>query len=1638
MRLLFILLLWTAFPPAWGDRLLLSAPKGEAPPERARIGEIEVPVRTLPARIRNAASAVVLADWLEESDLPGVTARLRQRLAQTPRKEEFSVTVVRGTEIIPLPPVRTAAALEKELAEAIGERREAGDGRVTPEILWDLLLGMAPEAGEDWREWLWAGRIPAPQDESVRQYAAARLIRALGESRLFLTVWPAQETGWLPVTREGEGGRFEAEWDALSARNGFELRRAELGEQQWPVIAAAPGFRLPGVAALAEFLRVVQLASGADAGPEVLEKLRQGLALYPNHLPALEAGAALAERLEDFRAASALLAELESARPGEPGMVRRHARAAWRARTPQAEAVLRRAVEAMPKDAELLEWLARARLLTGDRKEAYGLFLRSLEVRPEQTDLWWIAADLAKALEDESGERKALREALNREPGRADRRARLVALSLKARDSAGARRALEEAESLSVKELTVLEQFASAWEELGERPQALRYWERSLALHPEFEKGHLAVSRLHAESGVWEESLKAAMRGLESLHASPGLHLARARALKALGRLQDARRALAEAAETTKDAAVLEARAETEDLFGGQGAIAAWRELLGHLPNDAPQAARVEALKQRALRTALREGSPEDAGRLLGLPPAPENASANPGQLERGILIPGGVRLLGALSGIGGPEDPGEYIVAFARAVVQRSLFMTEKQWDEYAEKLLENYSRLLRIRKPFALTHEGTELVFSTETQQARQRTQQLLELLGYRLRNSRGRISIEAELKSSRARRQNLAAALDLDDREIEESLNGKRPYRFRITDDFAPVILGETAWAAALKRQENPLGFAGMLLRDPDMARMFAGLSSAGPAAAKALLSRMSMQKLAEDYGLLLFLYGPVMPLDEQGRCAVPGGESAEKVWEALVGANPRDGPRFLEALLRNDDGMMLVYFAALHGVTPERQRWFLQSRERAALFYRLLKDSPEWDGKGARLVRHSPMLALLRELPLEPDGSVRFPGGAQVWQVARGASGLDRISRLEKRTRRIRPAEEDEILERMARERYGVERERFSQLENFLMVARVESALGRALEPREALILSQQFARYAWAYPFLIALPSLGEKEFLSFFGWAEKLDGLPVAALNINIGLTGHIANLEGLLYRAGLLDGAEAAGVLGDLCSEMRAVEDFAQMSDAARKALRRIAAAVHAQPGGLQKALEDALLGSAETAAGRRRREEFRTVQSLQKIPPLDVVLAALDSVVQGASGPDAARAAAAALDSVTPKLEVLPLPKTMKPPSKLKEVLEVWQTEKLPDLSRQLRQRAAKKKPNPKDLQRLSVEGRRALAPWLELSLRGIVAGIYFRPSDLPVSEDPWLLRKFWYAGVSEAQQQAFPVPEFRVDSAGPGSLAVGSPAGMAEIAGWVAMAGQHSAGGFAAALEAKQIGSLRNAQLHRLRAADLRALRLAYLAGREWIVEAAFDTGAFQDLEQAAPGLISPERLSRASRLLGRLRNLHAVMATARPFQNEYESLWRSVWDCFSQADLFWLGRQRRKAGGHSVVWQALQTIPPEAWNGPLNELGALQLEHARSATPRLQPMAPYENYALELLPGRTAERFSELPLAVALAADEAGLPPESLALIAEPFARRVLAELEMTHLADYRSATDLWKKIQAEELLKLCQGEEAKNP
>lgn len=1628
------LALWlagVATPATTPTERMLVALGTQQPPQAPFGTEAVAGFELRPASLAETVHAVVLADFVEPAELPQMRAVLRQIFARLRQKEEFVAIVVRGGDIAPVPPARNLAAFERQFSEALAEAGRSPGAALEVAALYDLLVSLIPEGSSAWSRMLLAGRLPAPPEGVFQDYVHARLARRLGEARVWLSVWPPQPVPWLPVTEVPDVTRlFEVEWTPASVPEGFEIRSLLVGGLRRRYLATAPEFPLPTFTQLTQFMAAVERASRPEAGRAELEALRQQLGVCPGWMPAWRAGAALAEQLGDLREAAFFLEGLTRRLPEDREILRRYALAlAHSAPAAGAEPVLRRAVEAFPGDAMLWELLARARIEQKDLAEAHAFARRSLDLDPNNVTLWWIAADLARDLGNSPAEREALRAALDREAGRADRRARLVTLALEAGDGQQARRALEEAEGKAPDDTAILEAYAQAWERLGEPTRALPLWLRSLDVDARFEKGHVAAARLLGAAGDWEGSLAAARRGLERLPDSVPLHLAHAQALWQLGRSQEARKVIRAASSRIPESSLARFRAEIEDLFGGPEAAAAWGRYLELLDAGGAAEEAREVAKRRAILAALRDGQLEAATRWMGMSSsdgAPRRHA--PGQT---VVIPGGVKLLQFLSGIGGPADPGEYLVAFSRAIAQRSEAITTQQWKRQTEPLFEHYVRLAQLRSRFQSTPEGTPIILETGSRAGTQRTRNVLDLLGYRLRVSRGRVLIEPRLDKERARQQALATALGFDERTAAATLQAGQPFTFRVRDEVAPVAVGETVWAELLKRHPNPLGFAGMLMLDPRLARVYAGLAAASPAAAAGLVRRIGMNRLISEYAGLLFLYGPALTLDQDGKCRVPGGESAEEVWEALVGVSPRDGLKFLEALIRKDDGVALAYFATLHGVTPDRQRWFLSSPRRALLFYELLKDAPEWQGGAGKGVRKSPIVELVRGLPLTEDGRVRFPGGPHVWQVARGASELDRVEGLARRAQRVQPAEEEAILARMARRRYEAASEHFSQLENFLAVAQVEQALGRELEPREALILSQQFAPYEWAFPFLTALPGLGEREFREFFAWARTVDTGDTVKANLSLGLMGNVVLLTGLLVRSGKLDPGTAASVFYELCRGLRRAEEIEVQGSAVAQTLRALAAALKASPGGLQAAVEEALFGPGTTLLGQRRRRDYRKVLDLQKAPGVDLILAAFEALESAGKGVSEAREAAAAIDKCLPTLAVIPFARAVRPPPELKKQVEIWQTRDVAEAARSLREKAARRRPNLRDLERASLEARRALTPWLELALRGLVMSFYLRPEDLPVSEDPLLLRKYQYYPGRDTANSVFPAPNLKVESAA-GAVPTGSLAGIPQVAGRIAMVGAPGAGGFAEAVEAQQLGVLRNALFWRLRDEDLRAVHLSVLAGREWVVEAAYDDAEARALGQAAAGLVSPERLARLGRLLGRLQAASALPMDA----HEYIQTWQAVWEALSVSDLYWLGRRRSRGSDRSVVWHALRRLPAAAHEGPVHELGILPLEHARSGVPRLLPLAPYEDYAAQLLPQRTSERLAEFTLSLACAVDQAGLEAEAVGLLAEPVARLLLPRLEMSDLADFRSAVQLWKQIQPGELMSLWEQEASK--
>ena len=75
-----------------------------------------------------------------------------------------------------------------------------------------------------------------------------------------------------------------------------------------------------------------------------------------------------------------------------------------------------------------------------------------------------------------------------------------------------------------------------------------------------------------------------------------------------------------------------------------------------------------------------------------------------------------------------------------------------------------------------------------------------------------------------------------------------------------------------------------------------------------------------------------------------------------------------------------GRLLGYYSALGQLDGSRRGFITQSSQRVREFFELYKSSPEFQDGGRTKIRESPFLELLRELPLDPEGGVAFPGGA----------------------------------------------------------------------------------------------------------------------------------------------------------------------------------------------------------------------------------------------------------------------------------------------------------------------------------------------------------------------------------------------------------------------------------------------------------------------------------------------------------------------------------------------------------------------------------------------------------------------------------------------------------------------------------
>lgn len=1405
----------------------------------------------------------------------------------------------------------------------------------------------------------------------------------------------------------------EVEWPTPLPEGGFHLYQTDVRHEEtgavWtvPDAAVAHGWVVPEPLALKGFrerVAALQKAIGSASADEswIRSELESLAATNPSDEGLLRASIRFHESKQAWRAAADGLRRFSLIKPTDASVFSNLGTTLVRIEEwDEAEAAFQRLMVLEPAKPSVSEALGRVYARKGDVQQAMGLFDASLRLDPANQALWFYVADTAKQIGDSERRRQALIQgiALPRAPH--ERRAELIRVHLDSGNTSAATEQIETGAEAAANDPSFLPVYAKFSEEVGHSERALELWRQTRETDPLSAAAYAEPARIHFEKGEFARSQALAEAGALRFPLSVNLHLTLAESLERLERFYDLRSALRYAAEAVPaDLRVLQYRARIEDTFG-DGAPAAYRALAGRLAEES-QPETLRTVLRRGLEVALRHSDFDQARWFANQAEHVDAAEAGlvPEVTQDGaeeVRVLGGLRALAYLAGANTPKSAKAFFQEYCRPIVFASK-RSKQVYEEYSKLLylyFETVRSLSALRDDF--DDDAFSITLAMHSGKARERTRNVLGMLGWRVRGSQKRgFTLQPIESETGAERQEIGSALEIDEIAIQDALLAKQDYDLRIKVETAPMVLGETAWKEALyKGRDFAGGFMEAVVRDSRIGEAYIGLSPLQPSAREALIENVGLRQLVNRFSGVLLMHGSALAF-EQGQALVPGGAEAASIWTGLVGARPSEPHRFFPRLLRKEEGRLLGYFSALGQLDAARQRFFTQSAARTKQFFALYKSSPEFKEGGRAKVRESPFLELLRELPLDAEGSVVFPGGAEVWMVARGQADAGRLAR--KLPRKVVPEVEDDILIRVAKTKFQTPNGQRSQVDKFLAAARLDQLRSQSMDAVTALNFAQPFGPYEHVFPYFATLTGLQSTHLRSFLALASKVDSLEPIRRNHLLALFHAFSEILCIGQLEGRLSEERAAELFGAMCLRLSSGKGATGQAEAALAMLESILEGVEGADTG------DDIDQRMRTLLGldglELRSEEFQQVQELQGIPLLATLMQLRDSAQSLASGSGDLNAHAKSLDEAASEIPVVAIAKEMGFEDKKKRLMQSYSAVDLKQTQRRLARAVARKKPRQGELRRLGVRLVDEMLPQVCLALSGIVYSYYLRPDDLPVSEDPLFLRKHeYYKADVQFNDEYFEPTQLVGLGEDTGTYVEGGLSGMAAAAGHVARFGLRIMDPDAQALGGVELASLRAARWQQLGDADLRRLSLAVLLGREWIVEAASHQAARADLVRAVQGRLS---VNRARQLLASIT----------------ERDWPRVWDSVTRADLYRLGRERLAGPAERIadspVATALLALPQSAedWKR-LDVLGSVRLTTHGYSRPRIWSDGPYEDYERYMSDTRIAERTAELKIYLAQAAYSIGMSADKLARSAEFAAKRVLSTVQMGDVWDWRS-------------------------
>ncbi len=510
--------------------------------------------------------------------------------------------------------------------------------------------------------------------------------------------------------------------------------------------------------------------------------------------------------------------------------------------------------------------------------------------------------------------------------------------------------------------------------------------------------------------------------------------------------------------------------------------------------------------------------------------------------------IPGPIRSFSRMAALSPDLTSEELLGALARNVVTNGYQAAgNNEGLDQTEYLKLVYRYLSQAKELEKLSKEQRIVIEQCDTAQ----TGELLKVLGYRMRGACGGDVVLETVNASRA-------FLTIDSgfplADLELALKTGKPFSYDYKPTKVKILYGPTYWTDAREKDKPDQSFIEYFMSDPQLCRLYLGLSKLDPSTAEDLKKAMPVQRLRA-FSHVLDFFGEMLQI-RNGKVAVPGDQRSTAVWQEFLSVSPDNGPAFLEKLISKDDGWLAAYFEALSRMSGPPLD-YLTEPTRLKRFYLALRGKVTSPGPARPVFRASTDLMLLTSrLRLDPNGKPHIPGSVETWKnlfITHPHGKYD--GKLTKSAQNWK--DPDDVLEALfALSRKAVDNE---PLKMFLALSDLNRNRKEPLTPAGADKLLKDWKLYGAQYSAFAEMPELSEKSMIQFLAAAASINGIGDVQLKSDtVGIFQSLVALTQIFNRNHLLStGLDAA--IDPILTQIPAAKNPRDLFDAGKASLRHL-----------------------------------------------------------------------------------------------------------------------------------------------------------------------------------------------------------------------------------------------------------------------------------------------------------------------------------------------------------------------------------------------------------------------------------------------------------------------------------------------